>query len=194
MKTLRIVIVCLGLSAMLFASGCGQSTKVARQSYDRGTEVNEQVRNAFFAKAWGLNRALITESRKKWVNEATIAILDAAAEGKIGTDRAREITAKLEMELGTDETVASQNFAYLAFLLTLGERADAELGNVDTFIESQRPIWQLGGQTARNTEADVKNELKAWEPLVGDIKNILPKPLIDQLIPSPVQAPAPATP
>lgn len=189
MRAVRIVTICLCLFALTLAVGCGQSNKIARQSYDRGTDVNEQVRGAFFTKAWGLNRALITESRKKWINEATISILEGAAEGKITAERAREIITKLEMELGTDETVASQNFAYLAFLLTLGERADAELGNVDTYIESQRPIWSSGSQTARDTARDVAAELKAWEPLVGDLKGLLPKTLIDQLIPSPVQAP-----
>lgn len=170
---------------LALVGGCGQSNKIARQSYDRGTDIQEQVRSAFFTKAWGLNRALITESRKKWINEATIAVMDAAAEGKISTERAREITAKLEDELGKDEAVASQNFAYLAFLLVAGERADAELGNVDFYIEAQRPIWSSGGETARDTALDMKKEIKAWEPLVNDIRGILPKTLIDQLAPPP---------
>jgi hypothetical protein len=181
MKSIGFIVVCVYLAALLVSMGCGQSMKVARESFDRGTDVNEQVRSAFFAKAWGLNRALITESRKKWINEATLSILDAAAEGQIGTDRAREIVSQLETELGTDEVAASQNFAYLAFLLTLGERADAELGNVDFFIESQRPIWSSGSETARNTARDMEAEIKAWEPLVRDIRSILPKALIDQL-------------
>jgi len=191
MKALRLMTVCLCLFALLLAVGCTGSVNAARNSFDRGSDVNEQVRSAFFTKAWGLNRALITESRKKWVNEATIAILDAAAEGKINTDRAREIVTKLEMELGTDETVASQNFAYLAFMLTLGERADAELGNVDFYIESQRPFWSSGSENARNTARDMETEIKAWEPLVKDIRNILPKALVDQLSPSPVAPPTP---
>jgi hypothetical protein len=180
--TLVRVIVLVALVCLLILTGCGQSNKAARQAYDRGTDVNEQVRQAFFVKSWGLNRALITEARRKWVNEATIGMLEAVAEGKIDAKRAREIVSKLETDLGEDETIASQNFAYLAFLLTLGERADAELGNVDFYLEAQRPIWSTGSETVRGTAADVAAEIKAWEPLVKDLRAVLPNSLIDQVI------------
>lgn len=185
---MRIAIV-VGL--LLFLAGCGGSYKNARQAFDSGQKQQFDVRQAFFTKAWGLNRALITESRKKWVNDAIIQTMDAAAEGKITTTRSREIIAKLEDELGKDEVSASENFAYLAYLLTAGYRGDEEMGSVDEFIEAQRPLWmQLFGskEPPPDFSAQRMAELQAWEPLVKDLRSALPPQMIEKL-----KAPAPTS-
>lgn len=166
------------LVSVILVVGCGQSSKMARQAYDSGTQQNGQVRAAMFTKAWGLNRALITEARRKWLNEAEIEILKAGQAGTISPDRACEIVAKFESELGKDEAVSTENFAYLAYLLVLGDRGDEMLGNVDFYLESQKPIWQQFSASARGGARDAISEIDSWKPLIKDIEKALPAQLL----------------
>ncbi len=54
-------------------SGCS-SMRPARESLATGQDSNLEIRNAFLAKSWVLNRALITESRRGYLAEAKLAI------------------------------------------------------------------------------------------------------------------------
>ncbi len=175
MRKLRwpLGVVALGILVSVF--GCGRGANKAQISLDRGMNSGGDVRTAFFVKSWGLNRALITEARQKWVSQASIAILEAAQNGTIESGRAREIVSKLEEELGKDEAVTSENFAYLAFLLMAGERSDQYLGQVDMYLESRKPIWKHLLRQSRENLEDIADELKAWEPLIKNLKNILPE-------------------
>lgn len=164
----------------LLVAGCTTANK-AQVSLDKGMITQQDVRGALFVKAWGMNRALITESRQKWVNEATISILENAASGNVPQDKAREIIKKLETELGKDEAATSESFAYLAFLMVVGERGDQYLSNVDTYLESRKPMWEHLSRSGATTVDDLKQELKEWEPLIGDLYKSIPITLIKQL-------------
>jgi hypothetical protein len=179
MKTRSLVVTIL--TAVILIGGCGQSSKIARQAYDRGTEQESQIRAAMFTKAWGLNRALITEARQKWLDEAKIEIFKAGQAGTISPDKAVEIVAKFETELGKDEAVSSENFAYLAYMLVLADRTDEMLGNVDFYLESQKPIWQQFSAEAKGSARDAMSEIESWKPLIKDIEKALPTQLLDGL-------------
>lgn len=167
---------------MLFATaGCGRSLELATQSYDRSVSANEQVRHAMFIKAWGINRALITEARIKWMNEAIIHVLKAQGNGVISAEAAEEAIRTFENELGKDEAVASENFAYLSFLLLAGERADQLSGNVETYLASQTPIWKSGSKELQDGVRHLTSEIEIWKPILGDLKKALPASLIQNL-------------
>ena len=69
---------------LLWVCGCGGSMRLAQESLAIGQDSNLEIRNAFLAKSWGLNRALITEPRRGYVAEAKPAILESAG-GPNGT-------------------------------------------------------------------------------------------------------------
>jgi len=154
--------------------GCSGARK-AQLSLDRGTKAHLDVRTAFFVKAWGLNRALITEARHKWIGEAASAILENSKDGLIERQKVLEILATLNNDIGKDEAVVSESFAYLAFLLIAGERADQYLTQVDSYLESKKPIWQHLSRRSRETGKDIINEIEAWKPLIKDIEKLVPK-------------------
>ena len=54
---------------LVLLAGC-QGASRAQDSLAAGMKINAEVRQAFFIKAFTLNRAIITESRQKWINEA----------------------------------------------------------------------------------------------------------------------------
>jgi len=166
MKNLIII-----LTALLFVclAGCSASLDVAKESYDRAMQANQQVRHALFAQAWGMNRALITESRDKYVAKTELAIVDASKNGVVDVSTARQSVHNLSRDLGQDEVVASQNFAYLSFLLMAGERADQMMGNVDSYLAAQQPIWRSLLHTAQHEVGVGQSEWAFWEPLVGAV-------------------------
>lgn len=156
-----------------FVLGCGVSQKTAQQSYDKGTSANDSVRSAFFVKGWGLNKALITESRQKFLAQAQLEVAKNSPDGKVDMAKVEEVLRKFESELGQDEVVTSENFAYLSFLMLMGERADNMLDNVDIFVESKKPIWKHLSETTRIGIADVEKEYEAWKPLIRDMAKYL---------------------
>ena len=169
-----ILLICL--------SGC-QAASRAQYSLSKGMKVNIDVRTAFFVKAWGLNRALITEAREKWVGQAANSILEKAQDGKIETSQAMEVIAKINQDIGQDEAVISESFAYLAFLLVAGERADQYLNQVDGFLESKKPIWNHLLSDSHDTAKDILEEVKRWKPLIRDIESMIPKSLGGEEVP-----------
>jgi len=155
---------------------CGCSgAKKAQLSLERGTKVHLDVRTAFFVKAWGLNRALITEARHKWIGRAADSVLNNTdSNGLIKREKVLEIIAILNRDIGQDEAVVSESFAYLAFLLIAGERADQYLAQVDSYLESKKPIWQHLSRRSRDTGKEIISEIEAWKPLIQDIEKLVP--------------------
>lgn len=159
--------------------GCNAAQK-AQFSLERGSKIHMDVRTAFFVKSWTLNRALITEARHKWIGEAANAILEKSQENNTLTrQEAIEILGKLNQDIGQDEAVVSESFAYLAYLLIAGERADQYLSQVDGYLESQKPIWKLLSRGGKETVEDVLDELDAWKPLIRDIRKVIPRSIIN---------------
>ena len=156
------------LVCVLLLSGCS-SMRLAQESLATGQDANLEIRNAFLAKSWGLNRALITESRRGYVAEAKLAILEntGGPDGTVDSAAAMQAIDALAAELAADEVVTSENFAYLALLAVMGERADSYLDQAYGFIEAQKPIWMRGDQL-RSAVTEAGTELEAWLALVGD--------------------------
>jgi len=171
------------LAGVLLLSGCS-SMRLAQESLATGQDSNLEIRNAFLAKSWGLNRVLITESRRGYVAEAKLAILESAGgpDGTVDAGAAMEVLDALAAELAADEIVTSENFAFLALLAVMGERADSYLDQVYGFIEAQKPIWSRSDQL-RSAIMEATTEIEAWGALLG---GVLPK--LKGLIP---EAPSP---
>ena len=173
---MRVRLILAVMILVFLLAGCQGATR-AHYSLEKGMRANLDVRTAFFVKAWGLNRALITEAREKWIGEAANDILDGSQDGKIETSRAMEVLAKLNQDIGQDEAVISESFAYLAFLLVAGERADQYLHQADGFLESRKPIWNHLSQDSYETTHDILDEVRRWKPLIQDIEKMIPKSL-----------------
>lgn len=151
--------------------------RLAQESLATGQDSNLEIRNAFFAKSWGLNRALITESRRGYLSEAKLAILRNSG-GAVDTETAINILDTLVSKLAADEIVASENFAYLSFLMVMGERADSYLDQAYGFIEAQKPIW-MRGSLLRSAITEATTEIEAWTVLLGGVlpklRNLVPE-------------------
>lgn len=165
-------IMCIGFLVMSL-TGC-QGANRAQQSLIAGMNTNAEVRQALFVKSWTLNRALITESRQKWVGEAEKQI----AAGNLSVEEAAKILVELNRNIGLDESVTSENFAYLTYLLVAGERADQYFGQVDQYLEAKKPIWRHLFKSGRETGEEVVDEIEAWKPLIGSIRNVIPDSLL----------------
>ena len=163
---------CIGFLVILL-TGC-QGANRAQVSLAAGMSTNAEVRQALFVKSWTLNRALITESRQKWISEAEKQI----AAGNLSVEEAAKILVELNRNIGLDESVTSENFAYLTYLLVAGERADQYLGQVDQYLESKKPIWKHLLKHGRKTGEELVEEVEAWGPLIGNIRNVIPKSLL----------------
>ena len=166
----KIMFMCFLL--VLF-TGCQGASK-AQDSLAVGMKINAEVRQAFFIKAFTLNRALITESRQKWINEAK----KQTATGVLTAKEIAKVLAELNRNLGLDESITSENFGYLSYLLVAGERADQYLAQADIFIESQKPIWKHLSKSGRKTGEEVVEEIEAWQPLIRNIRSVIPKSLL----------------
>lgn len=155
-------------------TGCSQSWKDAKYAFDRGTKHSDDVSTALFVKGWGMNRALITESRSKWVKEAQLKMMRAKEAGLVTQEKVEEIINFLDSEIGKDEAVTSQNFAYLSYCLVQHERAQQMLGNVDFKLESDKPIFLSASEQARASAEDAKSEIDLWVPLIGSLSTSIP--------------------
>jgi len=167
-------IICCMAVCLLLVVGCGRSINVAEDSLSRYVKVNDEVRTALFVKAWGLNRAAITESRQKLTKTAELALVESAQDGKVDASIARNVVSNLETELGKDEVVSSENFAYLSFLMVAGERADSLGGNVEFYLESQKPIWKQLSSEAKHGVDSIVAEFDAWGKIISSLKSLLP--------------------
>lgn len=149
--------------------GCGASK--AQVSLNKGIEHNAQIKQTLLVQAWGLNRALNNESRQKWIGRARIDVLKCSQEGRITIEEAESILCNLGKEIGLDEIIVSKNFAYLAFLLINGERADQYLSQVDYYLEKNKSIWYHLYQILFQKSDTIKNdkELEKWQQLMGDM-------------------------
>lgn len=162
------------LFTLLLITGCSTGYKHAQLSLDAAEAHNTDVRMAFFTKAWGLNRALITESRAKWLALAANKILKSRQQdGQVNGEAVAEVLTTLDNEIGADEAVTTENFAYLTYLLVAGERTDQYLANVDFYLESRKPIWMVLFKDARETVSDGADEATKWKALIGEINSIL---------------------
>lgn len=161
--------------SLLAVAGCGRSTNIAQDSLKRGSDSNYSVRHAMYTQAWGLNRAVITESREKLLAQAKLAV----AKGEKTADEALTDMAK---EIGLDEVTTSGNFAYLTLLLVAGERADAMSGLADEYIESEKPMWKQTSQQARAGTKDAVDELEKWKPVLSDLATRMPIDTLKKII------------
>lgn len=176
MKT-KITTVFLSLFILIGITGCGGSAQMAQNSLDKSSDLNGQVRDAYFVKAWGLNRALATESREKNVAQAKLKV----AKGELDADKALDF---LSEAMRKDETVLTSNFGFLSMLQVAGERADQAADVADSYIEASKPMWKHIFGSARDGIKQVRNEYKAWEPIIGDAKNFIVN-LVNSLKPAP---------
>lgn len=153
--------------------GCSQSANIAQKSLDRGMNSNRDIRNALFIKGWGLNRGLITEARRKNIAELKLSLMESSNTNTVDREAMKDALVKLEKILGGDEEVTSENFAYLALLLSLGERGDDYLDNVDMFVESQKGFLENLSKSARSSTETLQEEYRAWQPLIKDLNQLL---------------------
>lgn len=175
MKELKWPISLIVCGILLLMVGCGRGANSAQISLERGSKAAYDVRTAFFIKAWGLNRALITESRQKYIAQVSVDLLKNSKDGQINYEMAEAMIKTLGRDMGMDEAVTSENFAYLAYLLMSGERADQYLGQVDMYLESRRPIWEHLSKQARENTEDITDEIELWTPLISNLKKIWPQ-------------------
>ena len=158
----------LALAATL-STGCAQSAKIAQVSFDRGMEVQRDVREALFTKGWGMTRIAGHEANSKAVAEAKVDLLRAQLDGTFTPEKSEEILDGLAQRIANNEPPVSKSFAWLSFLMVQGERADAMLGNVDYYLESQRPIWSQVSEQVPGTLEDAKQAYENWKDVIGPV-------------------------
>jgi len=159
----------------LFLTGCATSPKIAQEALSKGQRANSQIDQAFFIKGWSLNRALSTESREKWIAQTQLNLLRAAANGTVAVSDVDKLIDNLNSQLGQDEVVLSENFAYLSFLLSSSEVAQGYLDVTDFFIESSKPMLEHLLKSGKDDLNETANEVASWGSLIGNIKDKLPK-------------------
>lgn len=159
----------------LFMVGCATSPKIAQEALTKGQRANQQVTQAFFLKGWGLNRALSTEAREKWIAQTQLNLLRAAANGSVSIADADKLIENLNSQLGQDEIVLSSNFAYLSFLLQSSETAQGYLDVVDFFVESSKPMVEHLLKSGKEDLQDTVDEVTSWGAIISDIKDRVPK-------------------
>jgi len=159
----------------LFLTGCATSPKIAQEALTKGQKANQQITQAFFIKGWGLNRALITEARQKWVYETQLNLLRATANGTVKIEDVDKLVANLNDQLGKDEIITSENFAYLSFLLSSSETAQGYLDIVDFFIEAEKPMIEHLLKSGKEDVNDTVDEISSWGAIIGNIKDKIPK-------------------
>lgn len=159
----------------LFMVGCATSPKIAQEALTKGQRANSQITQAFFIKGWGLNRALITEARQKWVYQTQLELLRASANGSVPIADVDKLVTNLGEQLGLDEVTTSENFAYLSFLLSSSETASAYLDVVDFFIEAEKPMITHLLKSGKEDVNDTVDEVTSWSQIIGNIKDKIPK-------------------
>lgn len=175
MKVLAAVAMLLALSG---TTGCGQAVKRAQFAYDRASASQRDVRAALFTKAWGMTRIAGAEANAKSLAEAKVVLLRAQLNKDFGLEKAEQILDQLASEIAKHEPFVSDSFARLSFLLQQGELADAMMGNVDFYLESQRSWASQLTDQAPGVADDVE---KAWISVEG-----LLKPIVDRFKDKPV--------
>jgi len=159
----------------LFLTGCATSPKIAQEALTKGQKANQQVTQAFFIKGWGLNRALITEARQKWIYETQLNLLRATTNGTVKIEDVDKLIINLNNQIGQDEVITSSNFAYLSFLLNSSEAASAYLDIVDFFIESSKPMVEHLLKSGKEDINETTEELASWGSIIGNLKDQIPK-------------------
>lgn len=161
--------------ALAMSAGCAQSPKLAQRSFDRGTNVQRGVRDALFVKGWGMTRIAGQEANGKELALAKVDLLRAQLDGTLTPQKSEEILDKLGNRVAANEPLVSKSFAWLAFLMQQGERADAMLGNVDYYLESQHPIWQQMSEQVPGAADDAKQAYESWKDVLGPMWDAIKK-------------------
>jgi hypothetical protein len=153
-----ILLFCLALS------GCTGADK-AQNALRKGMSSMSSVKNSLTVKAWGLNRALITESREKLVAQAKLRLRDG--------ENPEDILNWINDEIGIDEGYRSEDFAYIMLMNVGAERAFEMMGQADGYIESKKPIWKHFMRPNKERGRDFINEMQSWGPLFKDPKKVM---------------------
>jgi len=172
------------------STGCAQSSKVAQMSFDRGMGVQREVRDALFTKGWGMTRIAGHEANNKVLAEAKVDLLRAQLDGSFTPEKSEEILDKLAERIANNEPHVSKSFAWLSFLMVQGERADTMLGNVDYYLESQRPIWSQMSDQVPGVMDDARQAYENWKDVIGPVWDTVKglfQPAGDSPAPAPTQ-------
>lgn len=155
------------VAAALASAGCSQSAKLAQRSFDRSMEVQRGVRKSLFIKAWGMNRIAGAEANGKAAAEAKVELLRAQLDGRFSPEVSERIIDELADRVARNEPLTTKGFAWLAFLMQQGERADAMMGNVDFYIQSQRSIIEQLSDQIPGAADDMERSFGRWRDLLG---------------------------
>jgi len=156
------------IAFVAFASaGCSQSAKLAQRSFDRSMEVQRGVRKSLFIKAWGMNRIAGAEANGKAAANAKVELLRSQLNGQFSPEVSERIIDELADRVARNEPLTTKGFAWLAFLMQQGERADAMMGNVDFYIQSQHGIIEQLSDQIPGTVDDMERSFGRWKDLLG---------------------------
>lgn len=156
---------------LLLVSGCGGASR-AQDALHRGQESLRSIHRGMSVHAWGMNRALITESRDKHIAQTKLGLLKKQLEaGQITFAQAEMALDKLGKELGINESYTSENFAYIMMMQIGAERAHQSLGITDGYLESKKPIWKQFFREEKKG-MDFINEFQNYAPLFHDPQKV----------------------
>lgn len=161
------LIATVGIVVMLASTGCHQGPKLAQHSFDRGMQAQRDVRESLFVKAWGMNRIAGAEANGKAAAEAKVALLRAQLDGTFSPEVSEKIIEELADRIAHNEPLTTKGFAFLAFLMQQGELADAMLGNVDFYLQSQHGIIEQLSDQVPGTVDDMERAYGKWKDLLG---------------------------
>ncbi len=153
--------------AALAATGCNQAPKLAQFSFDRGMQVQRDVRESLFAKAWGMNRIAGAEANGKAAANAKVDLLRTQLNGTFSPEVSEAIIDELADRIARNEPLTTKGFAWLAFLMQQGEKADAMMGNVDFYLQSQHGIIEQISDQVPGTVDDMEASFGKWKELLG---------------------------
>lgn len=166
MSNRKITAVAIALAALV-TTGCHQAPKLAQHSFDRGMQVQRDVRESLFAKAWGMNRIAGAEANGKAAANAKVALLRAQLNGTFSPEVSERIIDELADRVARNEPLTTKGFAWLAFLMQQGEKADAMMGNVDFYLQSQHGIIEQISDQVPGTVEDMEAAYGKWRDLLG---------------------------
>ncbi len=161
----RILVV--AIASVIPLSGCNQAPKLAQHSFDRGMQVQRDVRESLFVKAWGMNRIAGAEANGKAAANAKLALLRAQLNGTFSPEVSESIIDELADRVARNEPLTTKGFAWLAFLMQQGEKADAMMGNVDFYLQSQHGIIEQISDQIPGTVEDMERSFGKWKDLLG---------------------------
>ena len=157
----------IATASLVISSGCAQGPKLAQRSFDRGMQAQRDVRGSLFVKAWGMNRIAGAEANGKAVANAKVALLRAQLNGTFSPEVSERIIEELASRVAHNEPLTTKGFAWLAFLMQQGERADAMMGNVDFYLQSQHSIIEQISDQVPGTVEDMEQAYGKWKDLLG---------------------------